>query len=104
MSCIFQPQELTWEDIDGGCGEELAMMIDDFTAELPIFDSALRSSIMSAVRFTVTLNGKSTSAYIRLLRTLHVEILRLCLLSQKSRKKHANRRSKRQRAHDQFRR
>ena len=42
MSCIFQPQELTWEDIDGGLGEDIAMSIDDFTAEEPTFDDPER--------------------------------------------------------------
>lgn len=40
--CIFQPQELTWEDIDGGQGEDIAMNIDDFTANEPTFDDRER--------------------------------------------------------------
>ena len=40
--CIFQPQRLTWEDIDGGQGEDIAMNIDDFTANEPTFDDPER--------------------------------------------------------------
>lgn len=33
MGCIFKPQELSWEDIDGGCGEMVQEAIREFINE-----------------------------------------------------------------------
>lgn len=40
--CIFQPQELTWEDVDGGLGETIVEQIDEFVADDQKFDDPER--------------------------------------------------------------
>ena len=40
--CIFQPQELTWEDVDGGLGETIVEQIDEFVVDDQKFDDPER--------------------------------------------------------------